>query len=138
MHVPAAIGCDLLSHHMCPAPLSQALEIAKYQYYAAGKRAGRKLKRFDPSELAAELEEIGHDNSLVGWTLIPRNMMKNEDGTGGREIFHPVDALDCAAFRGKGPRATAIPTPTLIPTPTPTHTRTHTLACAHTPTRRPT
>ena len=86
---------------MCPAPLWQALEIAKYQYYAAGKRAQRKQKRFDPSDLAVELAEIGHDTNLVGWTLTPRNMHKNEDGGGGREIFHPVDALDCAAFRGK-------------------------------------
>ena len=40
---------------------------------------------------------------LVGWTLIPVNMMnlKKEIGK-GRTAFLPVDALDCAGFKARG------------------------------------
>ena len=45
---------------------------------------------------------LKHDGYyLTGWTLIPPNMMPHH-GEGGRGIFHPVDALDCAGFRGAG------------------------------------
>ena len=48
------------------------------------------------------MEGLLHDGYyLTGWTLIPPNMMPHH-GEGGRGIFHPVDALDCAGFRGAG------------------------------------
>lgn len=82
--------------------IGQALELARKGYYASYKRCGRKAPRFNVKTVAGALAELTHEENVVGWTLIPRNMLPNEKGEGGRCSFPPVDALDCAGFRGKG------------------------------------
>ena len=54
--------------------------------------------------VAKFLSDVPSDGKyLVGWTLIPPNMMVDEEtGSRGRRNFIGVDALDCAGFRGRG------------------------------------
>jgi hypothetical protein len=101
-HATAASFLSIATPNHNPSPYHQALEIARKRYYAEARAEKRKVKRFDVSRLSAELEKIGADKNLVGWTLIPRNMMRQPNGEGGREVFHPADALDCAGMRGRG------------------------------------
>lgn len=81
--------------------------LAKKRYYGAARKAGRKVPRFTEKAVAAMMHHTNRDDTyLVGWTLIPRNMMRDKDCTtndnSGRGAFLPVDALDCAGFRGRG------------------------------------
>ena len=79
------------------------------------RKAGRKPPRFTSKAISQFLDEIQDaDMYLVGWTLVPPNMM-----LGGRNVFLPVDALDCAGFKGRGQGTSPLPTPAH------THTRTH-------------
>ena len=78
------------------------MHLARNAYYASHKRCKRKASKFNVKCVAGALAELTHADNVVGWTLVPKNMRKNGDGVGGRGIFHPVDALDCAGFRGRG------------------------------------
>lgn len=81
------------------------LQLAKRKFVAHQRKTGRSLK-FDKTVVAAALQRIELTKTdtagrqvpikyLVGWTLIPPNMMG-----GGHKNFMPVDALDGAACRG--------------------------------------
>ena len=74
------------------------MEAARKAHYATAKKAGRKATKFDVKVVAKALDDLTDPTNLVGYTLIPPNMMPRDGG--GRGIFHPVDALDAAGFRG--------------------------------------
>ena len=68
------------------------------------RKAGRKPPRFTSKAISEFLDAI-EDSSihLVGWTLVPPNQMNTSGEAGkGRQAFLPVDALDCAGFKGRG------------------------------------
>lgn len=96
------------THRYDPPPprwLSQALELARKRYYAVGRKQGRKLPRFSEKSVSGYLEAVSDEKMyLVGWTLVPINMMaqRSSDQPSGRRLFVGVDALDCAGFRGRG------------------------------------
>ena len=76
----------------------QVLELAKKRYYAQRRARGMPRRRFDVSAVVDVLGEVAENvDYLVGWTLIPVNMMN-----GGMQRFMPVDAFDGAAARGSG------------------------------------
>lgn len=84
-----------------------ALELARKKYHALVKKSGsKKAAKFDAKTMATVLQNLplfakegeGEEISyLVGWTVVPPNMMR-----GGIRKFLPVDALDGAACRGRG------------------------------------
>ena len=62
------------------------------------------VSRFNTKHVEGLLSSVDDTHMyLVGWTLIPVNMMNLKKEVGkGRAAFLPVDALDCAGFRGRG------------------------------------
>ena len=86
----------------------QALELARKKYYGeARKRNIGKATRFTRESVADALDSIqdtviadtGEEipaQYLVGYTVVPPSMMGN-----GFKNYSPVDALDCAASRGR-------------------------------------
>ena len=86
----------------------QALELARKRYYAeARRRKLGKVQRFSRDAVAQTLDEISEfvkDESgnqtkatyITGWTAIPPSQMAN-----GYKNYIPVDAIDCAAMRGR-------------------------------------
>ena len=86
----------------------QALELARKRYYGeAKKRNISKAARFTRDSVAATLEAIAEEvpnmngemepaEYLTGWTCVPPSQMD-----GGYAFYAPVDAIDCAAMRGR-------------------------------------
>ena len=68
------------------------------------RKAGRKPPRFTSKAISEFLDAIDDSSiHLVGWTLVPVNMMNTSGEAGkGRKAFLPVDALDCAGFKCRG------------------------------------
>lgn len=89
---------------------TQILAIARKRYYAVMRKKGVKATRFNPDSVSASLNAVNEyvidadgkpteekQQYLLGWTVIPPNMMGD-----GVKNFMPVNALDCAAKRGRG------------------------------------
>lgn len=89
---------------------AQILAIARKRYYATMRKKGVKANRFNADSVAKSFEGVREfvldkdgvptkekQQYLLGWTVVPPNMMVE-----GVKNFMPVNALDCAAKRGRG------------------------------------
>jgi len=84
------------------------IELTRKRFYAMARKTGDTRARFTASSIASVLDSVQEQRGdadgnlvdieyLVGWTLIPPNMM-----AGGWLNFMPVSAIDAAGMRGRG------------------------------------
>lgn len=101
---------------------AQILELTRKRFYAMARKSGDAKARFSSSSIESVLaavaetvvDEEGIESEieyLVGWTLVPPNMMAQ-----GWLNFMPVSAWDCAGMRGRGQ---GNPNPDPSPDPSP-------------------
>lgn len=87
---------------------AQALALTKKKYLASIRKQGKRASKLNMDAIARVLAAIPDEEKdekgvliratyLVGWTLIPVNMMQQRY----EKNFMPVNALDCAGMRGK-------------------------------------
>lgn len=102
----------------------QILELAKKRFYAQQTAENKRKRRFDAAAVTDVFDTIADGvDYLVGWSLIPVNMMHN-----GLQNFMPVDGFDGASARGSGAGVSAYHIYVFMPADvcgTPCHHRNH-------------